>query len=197
MHDWVTVLPGDTRDQHASMSYHESQSKKKTAKKKTKKVKCRRNKNSTKEPARRYYNRHVATTIPITTSPPQTKPPKQQQIHSFTTNMSPQFPSIFGESIVGKDDGVCRIVTQNVGCIGVSASANNKIRSAKEWLYQHHVDICGWQEIGIANHKFQRHERLHKRMRNPRRQAMRISTGTNTNDDIDKFQWGGGSSDVV
>ena len=146
--------------------------------------------NNRKVPARQYYSKHTPSSASLV-SPPNTTKTTQQNIHSFTIKNDRKFPAIFGETIVGKEHGVCRIVSQNVGCIGVQSFANNKIRTAIQWLYRNHVGICGWQEIGIINHKLQRHERLHEHMRDPRHHAMRISTGTYTHDDIDRFQCGG------
>lgn len=177
LHNWVTALPGGERVQHASMSTNNSHNKKKSAVKKTKKVKCVNKKYNSKK------HHHLQSTDKKSSGHP-----TQRNMMSFTTSSSSKYPSIFGESIIGKGDGTCRIVSQNVGCLEMRIFANNKIRTAKEWLYNHHVDICGWQELGFANHKFQRHEKLHERMHDNRRSAMRISTGTNKHDDVNKFQ---------
>ena len=178
LHAWLSVLPGGNGEQHASMSNQEGHHKKKSTNKKSQTVKY----NNTKGNNGLEFDKNTATKIVNN---------HQRTMSSFTKNNKNAFPTIFGDTMIGKENGVCRIVSQNIGCLGVQYFANNKIRTAKEWLFNNHVDVCGWQEIGLANHKFQRHERLNERMRDPRRRAMRISTGTNIHDDIGKFQWGG------
>ena len=120
-------------------------------------------------------------------------PNTQTTLRSYASNIPPRSQPIFGEAMLPKEDGICRIVSQNVGCLGVQAFGNNKLRTAKEWLIHHQIDICGWQEIGFANHVLKRHERMAERMRDLRWKGIRISTATNKNESIDRFQWGGTS----
>lgn len=167
----MTVLPGGIREQHAledQSQHHDNPSAANSSQQQS----------STITPSKK--NSQIST--------------QQSKISAHTVSTKASFPPSFGDSIVGKEDGVCRIVSQNVGCLGVIATNNNKIRTAKEWLLQHHVDVCEWQEIGIANHVLQRHDKLHERMRDSRRKAMRISVGTNKHEDIERFQWGGHSN---
>lgn len=90
-----------------------------------------------------------------------------------------------------KQDGICRIVSQNINCIGIDVVTNPKLHTAKEWIYHNEVDICGWQEIGVAQHLLQRHEKLAERMRDIRHANMRISSSNNRHENIEKFQYGG------
>lgn len=141
-------------------------------------------------PARFYYDTHRKKSLQLSHFLP--KPSHDQPtIHDFTITNLDRFPSIFGDALIPKEDGICRIVSQNVGCLGVSMFGNNKLRTAKEWLLTNQVDICGWQEIGFANHLLPRHERMSERLSDRRWKAVRTSTSTNTFDDVDKFQWGG------
>lgn len=118
----------------------------------------------------------------------------QPTMHNFTSSPNTKFSPVFGDDITEKEDGICRIVSQNVGCLGISSFSNNKMRTAKEWLIRHQVDICGWQEIGFANHLLPRHERMAERMRDSRWKSVRTSTSSNTHEDVDRFQWGGTST---
>ena len=68
----------------------------------------------------------------------------QPTMHNFTSSPNTKFSPVFGDDITEKEDGICRIVSQNVGCLGISSFSNNKMRTAKEWLIRHQVDICGW-----------------------------------------------------
>ena len=45
-----------------------------------------------------------------------------------------------------------RIVSNNIGCIGIESIANSKQNSLKDWLARNEVDIVNWQEIGLAQH---------------------------------------------
>ena len=86
---------------------------------------------------------------------------------------------MYGDPMKDKGEGVCRI------------QSNPKIHTAKEWLYHHEVDICGWQEIGIAQHLMQRHEKLAERVRDMRHGNIRMSSSNNRIVNIEKFQYGG------
>jgi len=84
-----------------------------------------------------------------------------------------------------------RIVSNNIGCIGIESIANSKQNSLKDWLARNEVDIVGWQEIGLAQHMIQKHERLAERMRDYHRKQIRVSSANNRHESVDKFQWGG------
>lgn len=97
----------------------------------------------------------------------------------------------YGDEIAQKQDGICRIVSHNINCIGVDTFYNSKLHNIKEWLYQQEVDICGWQEVGVAQHMLQRHEKLSERMRDIRRTNIRMCSSNNKHETIDRFQYGG------
>ena len=61
----------------------------------------------------------------------------------------------------------------------------------KDWLYNNNVDICGLQETGIAQHMFQRFERLSERMRDNRRENIRMCSANDRHESIEKLQYGG------
>ena len=97
----------------------------------------------------------------------------------------------FGDCLVEKETGVIRIVSQNVNCIGVNSENNYKQERAKNWIYDHEVDIIGWQEVGVAFHTLPRHERLAERMKDLRWDKFRISSSNNKHEKINKMQYGG------
>ena len=138
-------------------------------------------------PARFYYDNPTKISRQLSQFFPK-QSSNQPTVHPFATTNKDRFPYIFGDALIPKEDGICRIVSQNVGCLGVSMFSNNKMRTVKEWLINNQVDICGWQEISFANHLLPRHDRLAERLRDRRWQAVRTSTSSNTHDDIDKFQ---------
>ena len=74
----------------------------------------------------------------------------------------------FGNSMGPKKDGMIRIVSQNIGCLGINAKANPKQDSAIEWITRHEIDIVGWQEVGISFDMMKGHESFHERIRDPR-----------------------------
>jgi len=99
----------------------------------------------------------------------------------------------FGNSMQDKKEGIIRIVSQNVGCLGISAKANPKQDNAIEWINKHQVDIVGWQEVGIAFHMLKGHESFHERIRDVRWSKSRKVQANNINDIHEPFQWGGTS----
>ena len=90
-----------------------------------------------------------------------------------------------------KKDNEYQIVSNNIGCLGLESIANHKQNSFKDWLIQHEVDLVGLQEIGLAQHMLQKHERVAERFRDYRRKQIRVSTSNNKHESIEKFQWGG------
>lgn len=99
----------------------------------------------------------------------------------------------FGNSMGAKKDGIIRIVSQNIGCLGIASKANPKQDSAIEWIHKHEVDIIGWQEVGVAFDMLKGHESFHERIRDPRWNKRRIVQANNVHDKNDAFQWGGTS----
>ena len=98
-----------------------------------------------------------------------------------------------GDTLKSKDDNCIRIVSQNIGCLGVHSFGNGKQAKAIQWLIQNRVDIVAWQEIGIAFHMQQRCDRMRERMRDPRWHKVRVVTANNKHEAIDNKQFGGTS----
>ena len=86
-----------------------------------------------------------------------------------------------------------RIVSQNIGCLGINAKANPKQDSAIEWIHKHEIDIVGWQEVGISFDMMKGHESFHERIRDPRWKKRRVIQSNNIHEKNDAFQWGGTS----
>ena len=97
----------------------------------------------------------------------------------------------FGDSITTKEDGIIRIVSQNINCFGVSTHHNHKQEITKTWLIENSVDIVGWQETGIAFHMFPKNKRLHERMKDPRWSKQRLSAYNNKHECVSCLQYGG------
>ena len=98
-----------------------------------------------------------------------------------------------GDSLCKKDDNCIRLVSQNIGCLGIHSFGNGKQSKAIQWLIQNQVDIVAWQEIGIAFHMQQRCDRMRERMRDPRWQKVRVVSANNKHESIDNKQFGGTS----
>ena len=97
----------------------------------------------------------------------------------------------FGENLQTKADTTYRIISNNIGCIGLDSHINPKQASLKDCLVQDEIDLAGWQEIGLAQHMLPKHDRLSERMRDYRRKQIRISSSNNKHESIERFQWGG------
>ena len=97
----------------------------------------------------------------------------------------------FGNSISTKKDGIIRIACQNLGCLGILNTANDKQDSAIKWIVNNEIDIMAWQEVGIAFHKLPGYDKFHERIRDRRWKKVRTIQANNIHDDSDKFQWGG------
>ena len=91
----------------------------------------------------------------------------------------------------GKDKETYRIASNNIGCLGLETIGNHKQYRLKDWIVKAEVDLLGIQEVGLAFHMFQKHERLAERMRDYRRNQIRCVAANNKHESIDKFQWGG------
>ena len=97
----------------------------------------------------------------------------------------------FGDSFTTKEEGIIRIVSQNVNCFGVSTHHNHKQEITKTWLIENSIDVVGWQETGIASHMFPRNKRLHERMKDPRWSKQRLSAYNNKHERVSRLQYGG------
>jgi len=98
---------------------------------------------------------------------------------------------VFGDHIIQKEEGIVRIASQNVNCIGIAPEINPKQDHAKNWILQNEVDILGWQETGVAFHLLPRRKRLSERMRDIRWNKFRISASNNKHENAEVFQYGG------
>ena len=99
--------------------------------------------------------------------------------------------STFGNGMAPKEDGVIRVASQNVGCLGIHAKANHKQDKLIEWLIKNQIDILGIQEVGVAFHMAPGHEKFHERIRDRRLNKIRTVQANNVNEKIGQFQWGG------
>ena len=81
-----------------------------------------------------------------------------------TGNKNKRKSRVFGDHLIEKENNLICIVSQNVNCIGVSDIISHKLENAKDWLYQHSVDIVGWHETGVAFHMVPRNKRLAQQM---------------------------------
>jgi len=106
-------------------------------------------------------------------------------------NKKIQMRQVFGDHIIQKEEGVIRIASQNVNCIGIAAEVNPKQDYAKNWIIQNEVDIVGWQETGVAFHLLPRRKRLSERMRDIRWNKFRISASNNKHENVEISQYGG------
>lgn len=98
----------------------------------------------------------------------------------------------YGNSMQRKEDGMCRITSQNIGCLGVNTLTNSKQDTAIEWLLKHEVDLCAWQEIGVAFNRVPGYERMSERIRDRRWNKVRLTYANNIHDESSEhFQWGG------
>ena len=92
-----------------------------------------------------------------------------------------------------KDDNCVRLISQNIGCLGVHSFTNGKQAKGIQWLIQNKVDIAAWQELGVSFHMQQKCDRLQERIRDPRWSKVRISAANNKHEFIDLKQFGGTS----
>lgn len=115
----------------------------------------------------------------------------QLPISSFVQQRPAATSKTFGEKMCTKEPHVYRFVSNNIGCLGVDSFGNTKQNCLKDWLVRHEVDLVAWQEIGLAQHMIQKHERLSERLRDHRRKQIRVASSNNRHESIEKFQWGG------
>ena len=97
----------------------------------------------------------------------------------------------FGDPINEKHQDTIRLTGQNIGCLGVRSFGNQKQEQGKNWLIKNSVDVCCWQELGIALHMLKHQERIQERMKDYRWTRTRISASNNRHESIDKLQFGG------
>ena len=97
----------------------------------------------------------------------------------------------FGDPINEKHQDTIRLTGQNIGCLGVRSFGNQKQEQGKNWLIKNSVDVCCWQELGMALHMLKHQERIQERMKDYRWTRTRISASNNRHESIDKLQFGG------
>lgn len=154
--------------------------------------------NTTRQiPARLFYDQQSIHRNTLVLEPTQhhittaTNTSSQTNMNSFIAQRPINTTKLYGEPMGPKAPNVYRIISNNIGCLGMDSIGNSKQNSLKDWLVQNEVDIVGWQEIGLAQHMFQKHERLAERLRDYRRKQIRVSSSNNKHEAIEKFQWGG------
>lgn len=183
MDRWRSVLPGESSGNQRNTYLHNQPNHTTTT-------------TPSRLPSRLYYDRkqlHRNTLLLQPSNDPNAATFSSTQTHigTYLTSKPPSTSKLFGEPLCQKAPHEYRIISNNIGCIGVDAVVNSKQQSLKDWLVQYEVDLVGWQEIGLAQHMIQKHERLAERMRDYRRKQIRISSSNNRHESIDKFQWGG------
>ena len=183
MDRWRSVLPGESSGNQRNTYLHNQPNHTTTT-------------TPSRLPSRLYYDRkqlHRNTLLLQPSNDPNAATFSSTQTHigTYLTSKPPSTSKLFGEPLCQKAPHEYRIISNNIGCIGVDAVVNSKQQSLKDWLVQYEVDLVGWQEIGLAQHMMQKHERLAERMRDYRRKQIRISSSNNRHESIDKFQWGG------
>ena len=90
-----------------------------------------------------------------------------------------------------KSEETIRLTGQNIGCLGIRTFGNQKQDAGKEWLIKNSVDICCWQELGIAHHMMKHQDRIRERMKDHRWSRTRVCASNNKHESIDKLQFGG------
>ena len=121
----------------------------------------------------------------------QSKQNSQTTIHQYTMASNPWKTKLFGEKMKPKASHICRIVSQNINCMGLTSSYGYKATQLKNWLYRNNADICGMQEIGLAQQLLPRHDQLVEGMRDFRRDNIGMSSANNKHENIEKMQYGG------
>ena len=143
------------------------------------------------DPAHLYYNRIQNT--PRDVLDPQLKQKYLTEIYEYKGSNAIAESVDVGDSLKQKDDNCIRLVSQNIGCLGVHSFGNGKQAQGIQWLIQNQVDIVAWQEIGVAFHMQQRCDRMRERMRDPRWTKVRVVSANNKHESIDNKQFGGTS----
>ena len=156
-----TVLPGD-RGRHKSICY---------------------------DPASQYYYKVKKT--PRDVMDPTLKQQYLTDLFAPSNSTAVQGSANVGDSIYKKDSNSIRLVTQNIGCLGVKSFANGKQAKGIQWLIQHKVDIVAWQELGVSFHMQQRCDHMKERIRDPRWSKVRLTSANNRHESIDLKQFGG------
>ena len=98
---------------------------------------------------------------------------------------------IWGDPLSIKEDNVIRILTKNIGGIGLEIN-NNKEEHLKSWIVSKQCDIIGIQETNMNWSKCRGRERLTERMKTPAWEFSRMSSSHNKHDkEGGKYAYGG------
>ena len=65
----------------------------------------------------------------------------QNQIQRYIPKNQTWKHKIYGDTFQAKQEGVCRIVSQNINCIGIAINGNYKEHMLKEWMWHNSIDI--------------------------------------------------------
>ena len=98
---------------------------------------------------------------------------------------------VWGDSLDIKEDNVIRILTKNIGGLGLGIN-NDKEEHLKSWIASKQCDIIGIQETNLNWSKCRGRERLTERMKTPAWEFSRISSSHNKHDkEGGKYSYGG------
>lgn len=144
MDRWRSVLPGESSGNQRNTYLHNQPNHTTTT-------------TPSRLPSRLYYDRkqlHRNTLLLQPSNDPNAATFSSTQTHigTYLTSKPPSTSKLFGEPLCQKAPHEYRIISNNIGCIGVDAVVNSKQQSLKDWLVQYEVDLVGWQEIGLAQH---------------------------------------------
>ena len=97
----------------------------------------------------------------------------------------------FGERMCPLEEGIVRVASINVNCLGVFSQSNAKQDLLKEWIHENEISILGIQEMGIAMHMVPSYDKMIERMRDLRWTKHCVSSASNIHESITKAQYGG------
>ena len=101
-----------------------------------------------------------------------------------------QIEKEWGDSISFKDDDCYRIVSKNIGSLGVRAGSY-KEDLIKSWMKEHMIDVTCMQEININWAKITGKYRIYERFKLKDRSKFKLSYAFNKNENRTAFQRGG------
>ena len=101
-----------------------------------------------------------------------------------------QIEKEWGDSMLLKDDDCYRIVSKNIGSLGVRARSF-KEDLLKSWMREHMIDVTCMQEININWAKIKGKYRIYERFKLKDRSKFKLSYAFNKNENRVAFQRGG------
>jgi len=92
-----------------------------------------RNPSQNRDSTQAYYNtiEPIAHSIASYVSQPRF----QNTIHQYQKSNQTWKNKLFGQKLQHKSDGICRIVSQNINCLGIHSNNMYKTSILKDWLY--------------------------------------------------------------